>query len=424
MRFPQSIPPLVIALLLTACDSCGVTPRDESQDVVLAQTLAGRGQVRGWTPLDSAARGPVLLYVDRSRSMRGFLDPQYPTRVPTDYRSVIDAFDAGLAPQRVFGFGNRVQAAEKAGLGVLGNQGFYDDGNTEMEQVFDLIAADTAEASTHVIIGDGRRSSPDVANNQYVRLRALADRWTAGGGTFLVAASRAPFHPVKEDPSACGSEASEQAGKVCPLYAFAFAAPGQESRVASTLARAFEHLFVAPLPAVAGSAVALVKSGQGGPDVDRSWARAADGTPIVRVRSDSALNVPARVAVLLRDSTLPLGRAQLAALRGEGTEARIFVRPLADSSPGWRTSPPRGALVRTTADPFVFEFFSRGADNPAFLYRIELRPTGVPGWLQDFDAEAAGDPLRTFGLGRLFERFRITVPESGGSALTFYAAVN
>ena len=85
---------LPLLLLLTACP-----PRpDEGEpvDIARAGALARHDSVRTW-PATDAGR-PVFLYVDRSQSMRGFLDPEYPTRVRTDYRSVLDGFDARLRP--------------------------------------------------------------------------------------------------------------------------------------------------------------------------------------------------------------------------------------------------------------------------------------------------------------------------------------
>jgi hypothetical protein len=106
-----------LLLLLTACPE---PQSPEPVDISRAEALARDEAVPGW-PASEAGK-PVILYVDRSGSMRGFLDPEYPTRVRTDYRSVLDGFDARLRPSRVFGFGNEVRAAEGSGLGVLGNK--------------------------------------------------------------------------------------------------------------------------------------------------------------------------------------------------------------------------------------------------------------------------------------------------------------
>jgi hypothetical protein len=166
---------------------------------------------------EEARDAPVILYVDRSGSMRGFLDPGYPAR--TDYRSVIDRLIVALRPQQAFGFGSSVQPIGTS-LGTLGNREFYSDNNTLLEQVLDRIATDTEASATHLIIGDGRRTNPNSANEQYVQMRRLAREWIEQGGTFLVAASRAPFEPVLGDPAGCRAPAGS-GSPTCPLYAFA-----------------------------------------------------------------------------------------------------------------------------------------------------------------------------------------------------------
>ncbi|HLL83293.1 MAG TPA: hypothetical protein VK420_11600, partial [Longimicrobium sp.] len=125
--------------------------------------------VAGWVEAPDSAgwgmgalRHPVAVYADRSRSMRGFLDPAYPTRV--DYRSVIDGLQARLGPRRVYGFGSSVRLEPNAGLDVLGSRDFYGDRDTEMEDALDSIARDTLLAWSHVVIGDARRSNPDLAH--------------------------------------------------------------------------------------------------------------------------------------------------------------------------------------------------------------------------------------------------------------------
>jgi hypothetical protein len=350
--------------------------------------------------------------------MRGFLDPQYPTRVRTDYRSVIDGLVVGLQPQAAFGFGSRITSVAPS-LGTLGDRSIYSDNNTELESALDSIALDTRMTATHVIVGDGRRSNPNSANEQYVRIRSLADRWIQGGGTFMAAASLAPFHPVPEDPSGCrraGSDATasddhdggDADRERCPLYAFAFVAPGEQTRIAAVLGDRFQHLFVWPLPAIPANG--LTATADGAPsDVqfERAWSRAADGTPILRTRGPQFSNTPLRVRLVPRDTTTPAGIAANAALEGQGLRTGVAVKPLDGSGREWTPTGAHGALVRPVANaPLTFEALTHGADQPRYLYRLELYPTGVPGWLDAFDAENAGDALRTYGLGRLFELFR------------------
>jgi hypothetical protein len=410
--------PLIMLFGAARCGDQG----SEVVDMARAQALAVGDAVSGW-PTAEAGR-PVRLYVDRSQSMRGFLDPEY-RRVRTDYRSVLDGFQARLQPVEVLGFGNEVRAAAEGGLGVLGNKAFYSDANTEMEEVFPVVEADSALGSTHVVIGDGRRTDPDAANTQFVRMRTLAEHWIGKGGTFVVAASHAPFKPVAADPSGCRDTAGESGQETCPLYAFAFVAPGDEGRVAAALAATFDDLFMVPLPAVAPGGAHLAGAGTEVMTFEPVWVRAGQA-PVARVRGAAATNQPLRASIVLRDTTTPLGRATLAALRGRRLVPRVFVRTLVDDSAAspWQASPPTGALLRPTDDPLAYELFSYGPGAPRHLYRVQLHPAGDPRWLERYDAERATDARRTYGLGRLFESFRARDPASYPPVVRVFAVVN
>jgi len=420
-RFRATFP---LLFLLTGCPGNGGGATPEPVEIARAEALARDDSVPAW-PTAEAGK-PVILYVDRSQSMRGFLDPEYPTRVRTDYRSVLDGFDARLRPSRVLGFGNEVRAAEGSGLGVLGNKEFYSDGNTELEEVFPLVEADSALGSTHVIIGDGRRTDPNSANTQYVRMRDLAERWIGRGGTFIAAASHAPFKPVAADPSGCRDTAAGGDAETCPLYAFAFVAPGDEGRLTAALAATFEDLFVTPIPALPPAGAQLLSPGTSVLTLEPRWARTPRGAPIARVRGTAETNQPLRASIMVRDTTSPSGRGALSALRGRRLVPQLSVRALADDSAAapWLPSPARGALLRATDDPLVYEFFSRGPQAPRYLYRIELHPAGEPAWLERYDAEAAADARRTYGLGRLFESFRARDPRATAPVVRLYAVVN
>ncbi len=236
------------------------------------------------------------------------------------------------------------------------------------------------------------------------------------------------FKPVENDPAGCRVSPSGTAGReTCPLYAFAYVAPGDETRIAATLAEHFEHVFVWPLPAVpAGSLTLLPRQSGSGVTVERGWQRAADGTAIARVRGAAATNQPLTAALVVRDSTTPAGRAATAGMRGVQLRPEIAVRPLREGAAEWAPSPSRGALVRPAGgDSLALEFFSRGKDAPKYLYRVDLVPSGVPSWLDRFDAEDASDAVRTYGLGRLFEVFRARAAQAGGaSAGRIYVVAN
>lgn len=404
MRRPALVA-LSMLLLGAACDKPQIS---QKQHMDWAAALADGDSLAVWPARD--ANRPVVLYVDRSQSMRGFLDTAYFARTRTDYRSVLDGFVARVHPARLFGFGSAVEAAS-GGLRVLGDKDFYTDGNTQMEDVFPLIAGDTALASSHVIIGDGRRTDPDVAIGQYVEMRELAEAWIDRGGTLVVATSDAPFEPVREDPSGCRAGAST-GRKACPLYAFAFVAPGDQGRMTEALAANFEHLFVTPLPALPDTirlSPAAPAGGSPGLSLTSAWTRAAaGGTRIARVRG-TAVNTsqPLRAEVVMIDTVSERMRAMGQALGGTGLVSSLAVRRL-DENPAaapWGASTGAGTLLRPTDDALAFEFFSHGPSADPLLYRIELHATGKPAWLGDFDAEQASDARRTFGLGRLFTGF-------------------
>jgi hypothetical protein len=414
---------LPMAALLGATDCGRKGASSEAEDMARAARLAVSDSLPVWPGAD--ANRPVRLYVDRSQSMRGFLDPEYPTRVRTDYRSVLDGFAARLRPEQVFGFGDEVRAAHGSGLDVLGDRGFYADGNTEMEEVFPLVEADSQLASTHVIIGDGRRTDPNAANGQFVRMRALAERWIAAGGTFVVAASHAPFEPVEADPSGCRGTGGEADQETCPLYAFAFVAPGDQGRVAAALAATFDALFVTPLPALPATGVRLAGESTAAITLEPRWAKDAGGAPIARVRGPAFTNQPLRARVVVNDTASPRARGALAALRGRRLVPEVSVRALGDdpAAAPWITSAGSG-LMRPVEDTLAVDFTTRGADAVRYLYRLELRPAGEPAWLQAYDAGEASDTRRTYGLGRLFESFRAQDPRAGPPVLRLYAVVN
>jgi hypothetical protein len=198
--------------------------------------------------------------------------------------------------------------------------------------------------------------------------------------------------------------------------------------VAAALAAVFQNLYVTPLPALPERGVGWSAQKAAQITFRQEWAAAPDGTPIARVRGSAATNVPLRASLALRDTTTPLGRAALLAIRGRRLVPALTVRTLVanpDASP-WRPSPARGALMRTAGDPFTHEFFSLGPgdDVPRYLYRLELHPTGEPSWLDAFDAASASDALRTFGLGRLFEGFRARDPATMPPVIQSFVVVN
>lgn len=340
--------------------------------------------------------------------MRGFLDPAYPTRTPTDFRSVLDRLVVGLRPEAGYSYGAAVRPITPS-LATFDDQAFYSDRDTQVEEVLARIAADTGHARTHIIVGDARRGSPNAADAQFVRMRDVAERWARAGGAFLVATSMAPFRTVASDPSGCRSDRGDDPRQTCPLYAFAFVAPGADDQVKTALAEAFEHVFAAPQPQAAPAALAVVAAAPTrGVDVNRRWAAAPGGATVVRVSGANPAQQWATLRVQAADSAAADGRVTAALLRGQGTTARVLARPFRAEAAGTPWQPVGGtAPIRGTPNtPLAVDVITRGANAPTGMYRVDFVPTGEPSWLADFDAADARDRLRTYGLGRLFEATR------------------
>ena len=396
---------------------CKRVAEGEAGDLALARCLAAPELI----PHDSAASHDVVVYFDRSGSMRGFLDPKYPTRIPTDYRSVIDRLVVGLRPTRGFSFGSALRPAEPS-LVTFGNREFYTDRDTQTEQVLKEIAKDTAGRETHIIVTDGRRGSPNAGDAQYVRLREHGARWLQHGGAFVVATSLAPFQTVTGDPSGCReAKSASDEPQTCPLYVFGFIAAGDEWRITTALASVFEHLYIWPTPTIPPAALMLVPADADRRDlrIERRWATGAKGTPIVRVRGDSATNRVLSVRVEVRDTSTAVGRTYARLLRDQALGLEMYSRAF---TPGpvpttWVASEARGSLVRPAAEPSAegvestdwrrtIDIVTRGPRAPVSMFMVDLLPAGKPLWLDRFAAEDASDVVRTYGLSRLFEKFQ------------------
>ncbi|MFL5386458.1 MAG: hypothetical protein ACJ8GN_28395 [Longimicrobiaceae bacterium] len=374
---------------------------------------------------------PITVYADRSGSMAGFLDPAFPTR--TDYRSVIDGLKARLAPQQVYGFGTTVRRELRPDLGVMDDRAWYGDRNTETEQVLDSVAADAAHARTHLIVTDGRRSDPTRGYGQFERMRDVAQGWIRAGGSFVVAVSLAPFTPVKDDPSGCHVQRGERGqgaadepegaegggGLKCPLYVFAFAAPGDGMRVGATLAQLFDHVWMYPAPTAPGKTFVLDQDpatpGESA-TFEHQRLLAADSAAVAAVEGTEPATRPLRLHLRQPDTDSPAGRL-VAALLASGTRAELAARGVTSDSVAidWMRQDGHTGAVRFLNSGRTLEVFSPGGDDcraapPSepcgTLYRLELYPTGAPAWLAELEARDASDVERTFGLGRLFEPFR------------------
>jgi hypothetical protein len=357
----------------------------EALDLDVARCLADNPAAK----VPPAREHPVVLYLDHSASIQGFLDPEYPTRIPTDFRSVIDKLVVGVKPARAYGYGVALREV-KADLGVIGQKSFYSDRDTRMEDALRLIARDTLLSNSHVVVGDARRGSPDAANSQFSLMREVAGTWIDHGGTFAVASSLAPFKTVESDPSGCrrGSDASATAtGQTCPLYAFAFIPPGDELRILTALSSVFVNLFAWPVPTIPGAAIGIQSQGSGPAlTVEPSWERASDGSPVARTRGPAATNTRVTAALRILDSV-------------SGADASAKQRE-------WLPVDGQTFLIRPSGEPRAVSIVTRGRNAQKSIVRLDVMPSGDPSWLNAFDAANATDVVRTYGFGRLFEPFR------------------
>ena len=402
-----------------AASSCPGAGPNQMGQIALAKCLATPGLARSSEDTPASSPSAVVLYVDRSGSMRGFLDPGYPTQQPTDYRAVIDKVAVGLHPIRGFSFGARLQGIAPS-LATLSSRSFYSDADTKMGDVFAAIANDTSETMSHVIIGDGRRGAAPVSIAQFVQMRDLADRWVSRGGEFVVATTLAPFKTVASDPSGCRKPSlAETEVQRCPLYAFAFVRRSESAQVRATLATAFEQIFAWPTPLIPPSELALnpVEPVPPGLTYLRRWAVTADSAPIARITGAAPSTRLFRTKLSLNDTTTFLGHANALVLAGEATTPVISARgfDLGALAQPWQPVTGGGALVSATDGGRAIGLGTHGPSGTSTIYRIDLAPTGEPSWLLNFDAQRADDVVRTYGLGLLFESFRIQAQRALGS---------
>jgi hypothetical protein len=405
-----------VALLTLAAIACDRPPPEDRE-------TRTRRLVTEWIePVDpspwerSSPEQPIVIYADRSASMIGFLDPDY--RTQKDYRSVIDGLHARLAPDAFFSFGTAVLPIPGAGLHILGNAAFYTDRNTELEQVVDSIARDTALQRNHIILGDARRSDPNSAHRQFIKMRELAQRWTSRGGTFLVAVSQAPFHPVPNDPSGCyapeSGRAASDSALTCPLYAFVFAAPGDGMVIATVLDNVFEHIWAFPIPtAQLGIFELREQSLANRVRFEPEWLPAGGSSRTARFSAEEYINDPSILEVV---PSLGAPAVLRSLANGSQLEARLSATTVGSDTTGgpqWATVDHGQGYFRFHGQDRTVQAFRPGdvctvagmSDPCGILYRLELVPTGRPAWLGRFEAESAADRARTFGVGRLFEAF-------------------
>lgn len=374
------------------------------QDLDLAQCLAT--PELEVTPQEASTNPPVVLYLDRSASMHGFLDPSFPN-TPTSYVRVLDRLVVGLQAKRAYSFGTKLQEVPVSTKNFE-TDGFYSDRNTHLQDALVKIAQDSQAASTHVIITDGRRAGAAAADQQYADMRQSAADWIAHGGTFVAAMSMARFNTVSTDPSGC-RQGDAPGPQTCPLYAFAFVARGGEPTALNALSDVFEHFFAWPAPVVPGTSLRLAAVPSKTPvTLNATWGRTKAGAPIGRATAPAAVNVPLAVHVKLMDGSSNSGRMLSRSLEGQRTNMQMKLKALIaqPAASPWLEMNPATSIVTSKESDQTLSFVSRGESAPRSLIRLDLIPTGEPSWLSLVSATNATDVVHTYGIDRLFEGFR------------------
>jgi hypothetical protein len=394
-------------------------------------------------PTTGTAPESTRLFLDISASMGGFLDAEYSSEAH-DFRRLLDTLVLRLSPSKVYGYGSELRSLDPS-VGSLGKPGLFAERDTRMELVFTKIAEDSLARSTHLILGDARRGTPDAARRQFGEMSAVARGWIEHGGVFVVGVTMAPFHSVPIDPSGCKkiqyprSRANEtEEGKVgkdqelerheaseddeksrqqqrCPLYLFAFVSAGDRDRVAPLVLAAMEHSFVWPVPQVLPTEIEVAERPNvgAGPraQFEQRWIRLPDQTSVARLRSDSAMRsfVPLRLVAAgtdlqqraMNDAMLNQARyhlsvdlASLEQIRG-GNSVRLDWRP----AEGKRDA----SLVKIDpTQPTNVAARALGGEAKPMLVRLTARHVPSPLWLEDFVASSIRDPVRTGFLDLLF----------------------
>jgi hypothetical protein len=365
--------------------------------------------------------------------MRGFLDPEYST-LAHDFRRVLDTLVLQVSPKRVFGYGANLREISGS-LGVLGRPSLYKDGYTRIDQALQSVSADTSLAKSHILLGDGRRSSPEEAREQFTTMVAVANTWIERGGVFVIGVSSAPFRTVAGDPSGCGlSSETDPKEQQCPLYAFSFVTASALSRIGQLMTAAFEHVFVWPVPTAIQSEIVRdtafpFGNGSAGVRFEQRWTMIGARHSVSRYRSDSVMRNYQKFRIQAVGETPIEEKWNRALLEQAPVEIEGSVSALAQTKGprviAWQTIDFRQPASILQVDnslgmPFVGVRATGKRGSPSLL-RVRVVGTLRPSWLSTFAATGRSDPVRTMGLELLFIGLR---PQVGASTGTAYLLVN
>lgn len=383
-------------------------------------------------PLPPQAPARVVLYLDRSLSMIGYLDATNSDSAlgvgtgVSNLRTTLNRLLAlGAGDRGVVGFGEAARPLASMPdaqlFASVVSQGFYNEKETRTEDALALVRRDSGLAAIHLVVTDGRRDDGQTAIAQYEQIGELGAWWVGKGGVFAMAASMAPFRQVRGDRAGCQT-APSSTGR-CPLYVFAFVPARAAERALDALDEVSDHLYAYPSPsdsvirvthvpvrAVATVDLAMVRQR---PFVVGVRARGEPNQPVTATDT-LVFDVGASAARFALDDSLawildeaPLRSSGEPAWNDVGSGANARIKPGALAVGGGRS-----LRLPLTAHTYT------GA--PPTLYRIRLSSTGRPRWLNQYEAGKQADPLRTYGLPALLTHLQPRPATLGGAFVVVY----
>lgn len=369
---------------------------------------------KGNSPIVTQTKTSARLYLDVSASMRGFLDGDYRSD-SHNFLRVIDTLVLRLGVDSALGFGSTLRPINSS-LGNLGRPELYTDNKTDFEAALTKISRDSLLTATHVVLGDGRRDTPEQARSQFSALASLASQWTSRQGTFIVAVSLANFHTVAGDPSGCGTGPKSPSGvQRCPLYAFVFASPGDEDRIGALVSAAFEHIYAWPLPRsmsleLEDANPATGSAGSSG-SFEQRWISGPPSPSVARLQAPVPTKGFRPLRLVARGDNVAVRQWHNKLLEDARLSAKVSMSVLGDLMKGekgelaWINIDASAANPRIKVDTSSAKNLSvraGGNNEESSLMRYQLILSGAPRWLDEFVAASARDPVKTMGLSLLF----------------------